>query len=96
MTRLTKAVTIALALAGLAASPFAFAQDKPDARQPEPPASQQDMQDMMGGKQEDGGMGMMPMMKMMTQMNEMMGTCNKMMQAMMSQTDGAADEGEPN
>ncbi|WP_163271150.1 hypothetical protein [Chelativorans alearense] len=88
MNRLSKAIAIATAVAGLAAVPIAFAQDDTDTRQPD---QSQGMQEMMEGMQ-GGGMGMMPMMGMMSQMNEMMSTCNKMMQTMMQ--DMPSEEGE--
>ncbi|MCT9000281.1 hypothetical protein [Chelativorans intermedius] len=83
-------MAVALAVAGIAAIPVAFAQDNAETGQP---AQSQDMQEMMQGMQGDG-MGMMPMMRMMSQMNEMMGNCNKMMQAMMSDMDMPSEEGE--
>jgi hypothetical protein len=87
MNKVSKTVALALAVAGLAAVPLGFAQDNSEAKQP---AAPQDMQEMMQG----GGMGMMGMM---SQMTEMMSTCNKMMQAMMPDTDKPIDEGkQPN
>lgn len=87
MNKTSKTVVLAFAVAGLAIVPLAFAQDNSE---PKPPAAPQDMQEMMQG----GGMGMMGMM---SQMNEMMGTCTKMMQAMMPDTDKPTEEGkQPN
>jgi protein CpxP len=87
MNRKSKTIAVAFVIAGLAATPLAFAQDNSEPKQP---AAPQDMQEMMQG----GGMGMMGMM---SQMNEMMGTCNKMMQAMMPDMDKPAEEGkQPN
>jgi hypothetical protein len=87
MNRKSKTIAVAFVIAGLAATPLAFAQDNSEPKQP---AAPQDMQEMMQG----GGMGMMGMM---SQMNEMMGTCNKMMQAMMPDVDKPAEEGkQPN
>lgn len=94
MNRMSKTAAIAFAVAGLAAAPFAFAQDEPDTNQP---AAPQDMQEMMKGMQGNGGTGMMGMMNMMTQMNQMMGTCNTMMQAMLpNQEKPAGEEKQPN
>lgn len=87
MNRKSKTIAVAFVIAGLAATPLAFAQDNSEPKQP---AAPQDMQEMMQG----GGMGMMGMM---SQMNEMMGTCNKMMQAMMPDMDTPTEEGkQPN
>ncbi|NGO55157.1 hypothetical protein [Allomesorhizobium camelthorni] len=87
MNKMSKTVALALAVAGLATVPLAFAQDNSEPKQP---AAPQDMQEMMQG----GGMGMMGMM---SQMNEMMDTCNKMMQAMMPDMEKPAEEGkQPN
>ena len=64
--------------------------------------SADEMGHMMQGQEGKGhGMGMMgdgnmPMMKMMGQMNDMMETCNKMMQSKMENmdgTDGSTDQG---
>lgn len=60
-----------------------------------------DMGQMMQRQSQTGGMGMnqgdqMPMMTMMSQMNEMMATCNKMMQGQMDSSThpkGSADKG---
>lgn len=80
MNMMSKTVTLAFAVAGLAAAPLAFAQDTSEPKQP---AAPQGMQEMMKDMQGDGGMGMMGMM---SQLNEMMGTCNKMMQAMIPES----------
>lgn len=77
MNILSKTIIIASTVTGLTVPSIAFAQDQT-----------QDMQEMM----QDGDMKMMPMMGMMTQMNEMMGNCNKMMQAMMSDMPANEDD----
>lgn len=87
MNKTSKILTTAFTIAALAASPVAFAQDDTETDQP---AQSQDMQEMMQGMQGNG----MGMMGMMSQMNEMMSNCNKMMQAMMSDMDMPAEEGE--
>ena len=79
MNMMSKTGSLAFAVAGLAA-PLAFAQDTSESKRP---AALQGMQEMMKDMQGDGGIGMMGMM---SQMNEMMGTCNKMMQAMMPES----------
>lgn len=83
MKAISKTLILALVVAGFASAPIAFAQEGADAKKP---ADGQNMQEMMKDQQSNGGMGMMPMMGMMTQMNEMMATCNKMMQAMTPET----------
>jgi hypothetical protein len=90
MNRTFNAMAVALALAGLAGAPLAFAQNNRDAKQPTRPNG---MQEMMQGTQGDG----MGMMNMMTQMNQMAETCNKMMQAMLpNQEKPAGEEKQPN
>jgi protein CpxP len=84
MSRLIKAAMIAIALAGLAGAPIAFAQNET----PTKPATKPDaMQDMMQG----GDMGMMGMM---TQMSQMMETCNKMMQSAMPNMEKPTEDGK--
>ncbi len=78
MNGMPKTIAIATAVAGLAVTPIALAQNGPETKQPDQSQGEQQMM--------QGGMGMMPMMGMMTQMNEMMSTCNKMMQSMMPET----------
>jgi len=91
-------VTTLVAASLIAASPvvFAAAQDNASGTAPA-----EKMHRMM---QDDSGMGHgmgmnngdMPMKQMMTQMNEMMETCNKMMQSEMTDmnsADGSTDKG---
>ena len=95
--RTTVKTIIAAAL--IAGGPAVFAATQGDDPKP---ASEGNMGHMMQGQ--DGkshGMGMMgdgnmPMMKMMGQMNDMMETCNKMMQSKMENMngpDGSTDKG---
>ncbi len=85
MNRTSKAVAVALALAGLAGAPWAFAQNDRDAKQPTQPNG---MQEMMQGMQGDGT----GMTDMMTQMTRMAETCNKMMQAVLPNQEKPADQ----
>ena len=95
--RTTVKTIIAAAL--IAGGPAVFAATQGDDPKP---ASEGNMGHMMQGQEGKGhGMGMMgdgnmPMMKMMGQMNDMMETCNKMMQSKMENmdgTDGSTDQG---
>jgi hypothetical protein len=87
--RTTVKTIIAAAL--IAGGPAVFAATQGDDPKP---ASEGNMGHMMQGQEGKGhGMGMrgdgnMPMMKMMGQMNDMMETCNKMMQSKMENMDG--------
>ncbi|WP_111747183.1 hypothetical protein [Salinisphaera orenii] len=95
--RTTVKTIIAAAL--IASVPAVFAATQGDDPKP---ASEGNMGHMMQGQEGKGhGMGMMgdgnmPMMKMMGQMNDMMETCNKMMQSKMENMngpDGSTDKG---
>lgn len=78
MNGTSKTIAIATAVAGLAVTPIALAQSGPEPKQKDQSQGEQQMM--------QGGLGMIPMMGMMTQMNEMMSTCNKVMQSMMPET----------
>lgn len=95
MRKTLKNITAAtLITASVAAAPAVFAATSND-------NAQAKGQMMQGHDQMGGDMGMkqdsqMPMMKMMSQMNEMMATCNQMMQTQMKKSanpKGSADKG---
>lgn len=95
MNKLTKILAMMVAAAGLLGTSVVYAQDQADQSQSQkPPMNSEDMQEMMKGMQGNGGMGMMPMMNMMSQMSDMMQTCNKMMQAKMSDQETPAQDDE--
>lgn len=90
----TQLKTLAMATAlvvGLATSSIIYAQESESAN-----GSTMDQgtmgSGMMGQDGMMGGGGMMGMMTMMGQMNQMMATCNNMMQAMMPDSQGAPQE----
>lgn len=91
MRKFTKTFTAVAALAAsLAIPPALYAQDS--GQSGESGATMNG--GMMGRNGSNGTMGQDGMAGMMSQMNEMMGTCNKMMQAMMEDS-GKGTSGDP-
>ncbi|WP_111748532.1 hypothetical protein [Salinisphaera orenii] len=87
----TKVKTIVVASL-IAASPAVFAAGQGNANKPNSADNKGQMMQGQGKMDHQGMMnnGKMPMKQMMSQMNEMMATCNKMMQRRMEKTDSTA------